>query len=62
MASVCRIQYHIACDEGQRQTDLQRQIVPLAQHTRELDDGLHALHLALDDLVKVLLLHLREHQ
>ena len=41
---------------------LEREVVPLAQHAGELDDGLHALDFAFDDLVEVFLLDLGEGQ
>ncbi len=43
-------------------TDLERDVVPLAENTGQLDDGLHALYLTFDDDVEVFLLDLREQE
>jgi hypothetical protein len=43
---------------GMASTSLQGEVVALADRACELDDGLHALHLALDVRVEILLLDL----
>lgn len=42
---------------SQRETDLEREVVPLTDVSGEVDDGLHPLYLSLDLGIKVFLFH-----
>ena len=46
----------------EKDSHLERQVVPFTKYTRQLDDSLHTLYLAFDDFVEVLFLDLGETQ
>lgn len=50
----------VQCEVKDGMANLQGQVVTLSDIAGELDDTLHVLHLALNNFIEVLLLHLRE--